>query len=244
MIPEPASVCATQYAFSTQLAFRYLAEEGILPSYTYARGVLKLGDRKFPPLSQRQGAYRKTDLGGYQLLLNYRTSVSGDAAVHQVSLTDILTDRLDPDFARDRVVLIGTTDDIHFRDTIWETPISRVAAEEDTIPGVMLQAQMVSQLLAAVKDDRPILYPLPAWADGLWVLAGACMGGMWAIMRRQSLPSAMAEIAIASAGLSGTAVVTLSFWGWWLPVVPVILAAVTSASFIEIRFAILPAVNK
>ncbi|MEM9156747.1 MAG: CHASE2 domain-containing protein [Cyanobacteria bacterium P01_F01_bin.33] len=233
LTPEPASACATQYAFSTQLAFRYLVAEGIMPSYTPA-GVMQLGNREFVPLSFQRGAYTKADLWGYQLLLNYRTSASGELAVQQVSLTDLLADRVDPNFIRDRVILIGTIDR-SFGDVIWDTPISKIS-RANSVPGVLLQAQMVSQVLAAVKDDRPILQPLPAWVDGLWVLGGACMGGILAIVRRHSLPYTLAAVAIASVGLGGIAVVTLSAWGWWVPVVPVVLAAVTSASFIEIRF--------
>lgn len=228
--PEPTSECATPYAFSTQLAFRYLAHEGIVPRYTPA-GELQLGDRILTPLHPRQGAYRNADLWGHQILLNYRTLATGDAAVRQVSLTDVLDGRLNPDFVRDRVVLIGTI--ARSYGDVWLTPHSATSAEHRAMPGVLVQAQMVGQLLAAVLDDRPLLTPLSGWADGAWIASGAAIGSLLGLMR-SPLRAAIAS-GIAGAGLGGTAFVIATTWGGWVPVVPTALAGAMGAAIVAIQ---------
>ena len=58
----------------------------------------------FKPLENTDGGYIRTDAGGYQVLMNYHGS---SLKFRQVSLEDILENRIDPQLLRDRIVLIG-----------------------------------------------------------------------------------------------------------------------------------------
>ncbi|MES1026672.1 CHASE2 domain-containing protein, partial [Gloeocapsa sp. BRSZ] len=154
MDSSPSSPCTTPYAFNVQLAFRYLATEGILPRYTPS-GYLKLGDTIFKPLEAHTGPYQQVDPWGHQVLLNYRVPRSPDQIAATLTLKQVLEGKFDRDTILDRIVLIGTTAN-SFQD-YWRTPYNRNEWSMQSISGVALQAQMVSQILSAVLDNRSCL---------------------------------------------------------------------------------------
>ncbi|MHC5827097.1 MAG: CHASE2 domain-containing protein [Nostoc sp.] len=77
----------------------------------------------------------------------------------RASLEDILSDKINLDLLKDKVVIIGVTANT-VSDT-WSTPYSTAQQDYQEISGVFIQAQMVSQVLSAVLDQRPILWVLP-----------------------------------------------------------------------------------
>ncbi|MGH2413402.1 MAG: CHASE2 domain-containing protein, partial [Microcystaceae cyanobacterium] len=153
LTPDPASSCTTPYAFSVQLAFRYLAVNGIFPKYT-SEGFLQLGRVVFKPLEAHAGGYQQVDTWGHQVLLNYRHPRSPQNIAAQVTLTQVLTGQINPNSVKDRIIAIGTTAN-SLADN-WLTPYRKDQwSEQQQVPGVLVQAQMVSQILSAVLDRRP-----------------------------------------------------------------------------------------
>jgi CHASE2 domain-containing sensor protein len=191
MQPEPKSPCTTPYALSAQLAFRYLAKEGISAEYTQT-GQLKLGNVIFNRLPEssnknsknlffqylqiRRGGYQKADAWGYQTLLNYRSYRSPLDIAPTVTLEQILTGKIKPEAFKDRIVLIGVTA-ANSGDFVL-TPYSTEQETHQQIPGVMAQAQKVSQILSAVLDDRPLLSVWSFWEDVLWIWGWSLVGGV------------------------------------------------------------------
>ena len=168
-----ASPCQSKYAFSWQLASRYLAEEGI-ERETTPDDYLQLGTTVFKTLEKNAGVYHKIDPSGHQVLLNYRTS--GQIA-EKVTLQEVLSNQFNPDLARNRIVLIGTTAP-SFNDHRWNTPYSRGQWSVQTMTGVEIQAQMVSQILSAVLDNRPLIWWLPKPVEILWIGSWSLVGGV------------------------------------------------------------------
>src|SRR5579883_218309 len=165
----PAAACSTPYALSTQLALQYLKGEGISHHYT-SQGDLQLGNQVFQRLHHNVGGYQQTDTAGYQILLNYRFSQPSLSPAPTITLKALLAGRVKPEDVRDRLVLIGVT--APSSKDYMATPYG------SKIPGVFIQAQMVSQLISAVKDGRA---PIAVWAwqtDVLWVWVWAVMGGI------------------------------------------------------------------
>jgi CHASE2 domain-containing sensor protein len=121
-------------SLSFQVATRYLVESGIEPEQTQS-GEIKFRDTVLKRLTPNAGGYHKVDTGDYQILLNYR---SGKNPVQQVSLSDVLGDKVDPALIKDKIVLIGYTAAI-VKDTFY-TPYSAAAAGNQTMPGVVGQA--------------------------------------------------------------------------------------------------------
>lgn len=217
----PAEHCNTQYSLSYQLASRYLAQSGVDVSADENQ-ILLFGDRPFPPLSNHVGGYHQGNLGGYELLLNYRHT---DAVAQTVSLREMLdgtlTGELDS-LVSDRIVLIGTTassfGDYHM------TPYGEMA-------GVIIQAHMVSQILSAALDQRPLLWAWSSWGDALWIFGWVAISGGTAWVGRSRL------IALGSTSVLIVMVVGVSYgivlMGGWMPLIPSVVAMVLATAGIR-----------
>jgi len=181
MRQEPSSPCTTPYSLSLQLAARYLSYENIQPDLN--EDYVQFGSKVFKRLKPgRSGGYQQgVDLGGIQILINYR-----DVDYQRVSLEDILSDKVNSDWLKDKVVLIGVTANT-ISDT-WSTPYSAAQQPYQEIPGIFIQAQMVSQILSAVLDERPILGVLPFWGDIVWIWGWSSVCGLivWRMRSRSA----------------------------------------------------------
>ncbi|MBD2055969.1 CHASE2 domain-containing protein [Oculatella sp. FACHB-28] len=215
----------TLLSFGFQLALTYLAEEGIQPELTEA-DELKLGSTLLSRLQPTTGGYQKADASGYQILLDYR---SAHRAAPQVSITDVLSDRVNSELIRDRIVLIGYTTP-QAKDEFY-TPYSAGASDSQKMPGVVVHAQSVSQILSAVLDDRPLLWSWSNAQEGIWIFGWALVGGVVAWYVRHPLKFGGA-IAIAGGIIYGICFL-LFLQGGWIPLVPGAIAlVVTSATVI------------
>lgn len=223
---DPASPCAASYAFSVELAMRYLAAQGIPPKAS-PEGFLQMGNVVFRPLDAHNGGYQKIDGWGHQVLLNYRSPRAPQNVVDQVPLMQVLKGKLDPNLVKDRIVLIGTTAN-SFGD-LWTTPYSR-AQSGRRVPGVLIQAQMVSQIISAVLDGRPLLWVWPFWGEFLWIWGWSSVGGILAISYRSPL-----RLALAS-GIAFGVLYALCFGlllqGAWVPFVPSAIALVLAVGIV------------
>lgn len=218
---DPATPCTTPYAFSVQLAFRYLAAKGILPKYT-PEGFLQFGNVVFKPLQAHTGGYQGVNDFGHQVLLNYRSPHNIAA---QVNLTEVLKGSINPNSVKDRIVLIGTTAN-SFKD-YWFTPYSNGRGSDQQMPGVLVQAQMVSQILSAVQDQRPLLWVWPNWGEFFWVWGWSLIGGMLAWRLRSPLHLGLA-VGATLGSLYGLCFLLLELSSCWVPLVPSVLALVVT----------------
>ncbi len=216
---DPASPCTASYAFSVELAMRYLAAEGVPPK-TSPGGFLQIGNVVFRPLDAHNGGYQTIDGWGHQVLLNYRSPRAPQNVVAQVPLMQVLKGKLDPDLVKDRIVIIGTTAN-SFGD-LWTTPYSR-AQSARRVPGVLIQAQMVSQIISAVLDGRPMLWVWSFWGEALWIWSWSLVGGILAISLRYPLRLALAG-GTAFGVLYALCFGLLLLKGAWVPFVPSAIA--------------------
>jgi CHASE2 domain-containing sensor protein len=223
--PPPSSLCAARYALSVQLALRYLATKNITLEYL-PNDAWKLGKLTFAPLEAHSGGYQKFDSSGNQILLNYRATPTPIEIAPRVTLKEVLDGRINPDIFKDRIVLIGTTAP-SFHDSL-SIPYPTDRGEIQSIPGVVVQAQMVSQLIAAAIDGRPLIHTAPFWLDTLVVLGVAVSGGLLICIIHRPL-----YLGVAGAGamiiMSGTCLFLLQS-GYWLPLVPAAIALIGTGS--------------
>ncbi len=221
MAQEPSSPCQTNYSLSFQLAARYLFYENIKPNVN--KDDVRLASQIFQRLKPgRSGGYQQgVDLGGFQILLNYR-----DPNFQTVSLEDVFNDRVNPDLVKDKVILIGVT--ANTASDTWSTPYS-VVQQPPRTPGVFIQAQMVSQIISAVLDQRAILWVLPYWGDILWIFGGSLISGLiiWRIHSRLGQGCTIVATVIV---LYGVCTVIISISGAWVPFIPSAFAVVASGA--------------
>jgi CHASE2 domain-containing sensor protein len=221
----PGASCSASYALSTQLALQYLKTEGISAQYT-PQGNLQLGKQIFQRLQKHIGSYQQADTAGYQILLNYRFADSSLSPAPTVTFKDVLAGRLKSKDVTDRVILIGVT--APSSKDFLATPYG------ERVPGVFLQAQMVSQLISALKDGRKAIevWTWPAEIFWIWIWS---VGGGILVWRCRSLRWLLV--------LEVTALGTLSaicFFGLtqsqWIPLVPTAIAFVATSTIVGIVF--------
>ena len=214
LTPEPVSPCTASYGFAALAAMRYLQGDGIQAIFTPA-GDLQLGETVLPRLRKRTGGLQRIDNRGNQLLLNYRSLPSPDQIAAKVPLQELLAGQVNPDSLRDRIVLIGVT---AASGDYWATPYGAQAHHKTS--GVFIQAQMTSQIISAVLDDRPLIWVWPQWAEASCIAAAAVIGSLLAY-RWKSSQLAIACVFVA-ATLGGIAWLTL-LTGGWLPLFPTLM---------------------
>jgi len=208
-------------SFALRLATHYLKTEPQASS-TQA-GVMRLNQTDFPPITPTTGGYQTIDAAGYQILLNYR---SPQAPAPQLSFTSVLHDKLDPAWVKDKVVLIGTTA-ISGKD-FFRTPFQSGSTGDYLMPGVVVHAQMVSQILSAASGQTPLLKAWPDWAELLWIGGWAVVGAslVWTVWHPLRLAAAGIMVIILLVGST-----YLMFAGSiWLPCVTPMIALLVSAA--------------
>lgn len=218
------SRCNTDISFSLRLATRYLADLGFTSQQTPDNNW-KLGKVIFPSVEANSGGYYHIDDRGYQVLLNYR---SGLLAIKKVTVGEFLSNQFNADLIKDRIVIIGTIAE-SFHD-YWPTPYSSKKIPYERMPGEIIQAHMVSQILSAVLDNRPLLWVLPKWSEFLWVFSWSVVGGLiaWCFPKKLHLVIAI------SAGYSVLSVTCLGLLmrGAWIPLVPSAIALIGSSAIV------------
>ena len=212
------------YSFSLRVALTYLATQGISEQPSKSNpDYLQLGKAVFVPLEANSGGYQSIDARGYQILLNYR---SGHQVARQVSLTQVLNGQVDPSWVRDKVVLVGTTAS-SLKD-LFTTPYSAVEQQDPQLPGVMVQAHMVSQLLSAATGERPLFRFWPEWVEIGWIFVWSVVGGSLAWRIRH--PLYLGPIGTAMLGvLSGACFYLFTQRFLWVPVASPVVALVVTA---------------
>jgi CHASE2 domain-containing sensor protein len=211
--------CTAVNSFSFLLALHYLqTAKNIGFGYTPS-GEIKLGNSVLKELDTYFGSYGVVDTGGRQILLNYRALNSPQEIATTIELRDIIEDRIPPSRLsqlQGRIVLIGIADSPSTSADYWPTPFN----DNRQIPGVFIQAQMVSQLISAVLDKRPLLIFLPWWLDFFWILTGCLIAGLL----HSRIKVRLGVIILVLSGVNFVLAYVLFLQGYILPIVPYILA--------------------
>ncbi len=160
------------FSFSVRLALNYLGEQGIQPENDPEDpDRIIWGKAQFLPLRRNAGGYQTIDEQGYQILLNYRPP---DKIARTVSITQVLYGSIQLDWVKDKIVLIGTT--APSQKDLFFTPFSPAQKTTPKMSGVLVHAQMLSQILDAVEGDRPLFQFWPEWVEIIWISSWGIIG--------------------------------------------------------------------
>ncbi|MBH8567012.1 CHASE2 domain-containing protein [Nostoc sp. CENA67] len=215
-----------RYSLALKLAQHYLKSERINPELIDndpQRQRLRWGKAVIERFLGNDGGYIHADAGGYQILLNFRGNQENFVTF---PLRDVLKNRIPPDSLRDRLILIGTTAE-SIKDVFYTPYSSGLFSSSQPMPGVSVHANIISQIISAAIDGRPLLHVWQDPLEWLWILLWAGLGAVISRQLKSTIAIAI-SITLASGGLVGIGF--LAFWlGWWLPVTPSLLALLGSA---------------
>jgi adenylate cyclase len=216
-------------SFSLTLALRYLAAQGITPQPSpFNADDLKLGKAIFVGLQPNSGGYQYNDAQGYQILLSYHAR----QVARQVTLAEVLDGKVNPEWIKGKVVLIGTTA-VSSKDFFY-TPYSAATQVDHQMSGVEIHGQMVSQFLSAALSQRSLYWYLPEWGEWIWIVGWAVLGACLAWWIRHPL-----GLGLTNAGmlvlLGGSSFLFLLQEGWVPVVAPAIAFSLSAVTMVTYR---------
>ncbi|PPT09024.1 Adenylate cyclase [Geitlerinema sp. FC II] len=232
------SNCLAEYSFSTTLALHYLYKKGVhwklLPQqHLKVSSVepLQFNSTTISPLNIPIAAYQDIkNAGAYQIMLNYRRyyrSESLSEVFESLPLQSFLENKVRPELVKNKIVIIGGIQ------KSFLTPYSNLEKSNE-ISSVYLQAQMVSQILSAVLDDRPLIKVWPLWLELSWISLWSWVGVVLQIYATFLKKSQLRIIGLAVFGLG---IVYAAFFqlSVWIPLVPSVLTLVLTPLLIRLE---------
>ena len=218
-----------------RLALLYLQKEKIKPTAASADNpALKLKDTIFPIFESHDGSYMNADAGGYQIILNYR---GPSRTFRTYDLQSLAT--LPPNALKDKVVLLGPVAE-SLRDYFYTPYSENSLTSPEKTHGVEVQANLVSHILSATLDRRPLIQSwndapislglgltIPEWRENAWIVLWAVVGTLFAWFVRSPRWAILGMSVLEGCLFVG------GYWaftlGWWIPVVPPAFALALSA---------------
>ncbi|MBE9041229.1 CHASE2 domain-containing protein [Oscillatoriales cyanobacterium LEGE 11467] len=211
-----------------KLAWIYLAAEEL--EFKNSRpNEYQVGKLALAQLQGNEGGYVGRKKGGYQVLLNFRGGID---RFDTISMTDVLENRIPSDLMRDRIIFVGATAD-SLKD-IFLTPYNETLLTPEPVPGVVIHANLTSQLLSAALDGRPMLKVFGKTVNWFWIGAWSFVGaaGSWRLLQmrlRNPYLSGTILMILVSGSVLGTGSYLAFLVGWMIPVFSPLLALSASA---------------
>lgn len=216
----------TLFSFALQVAGAYLNPLGIQPENSETNpDLITWGKAQFLPLQAYSGGYEKVDASGYQILLNYR---SRRDVSQQVTLTQLLNNEINPQWIKDKIVLIGYT--APTKRDLFLTPYSPAEKQNPKMAGVLIHAQMTSQLLSVVLGENQLFWFWSQTGEILWIVVWAVAGGTVAWLVRHPLGLAFSNITMVAI-IFGTGYY-LFLRNAWIPIGTPALATLTTTALV------------
>jgi diguanylate cyclase (GGDEF)-like protein len=199
------------HSFALRISLHYLADSNL--KLEVRSNSLQIGEANFPCLVSNSGGYRmeESETLGWQFLLNYNKNIT-----QKLTLTDILEDRFDPEAIKNKIILIGTT--APSQKDLFTTPLSNLDSQQPLMPGVMVHAQMVGQILQTTLDRQSLIWYLSEWKEIVWIWVWS-VGGIVIFRRHANLPIAGIILLLAASGLFALSWVLFDR-SLWIPLMP------------------------
>jgi CHASE2 domain-containing sensor protein/two-component sensor histidine kinase len=200
-------------SLSLAMAWKYLATQQIFPE----RGEgdwLKLNNFTFFPFNKSDGGYVNVDDGSYQILIDF---AGGAGAFAEVSISEVLLDKLPADTFQNKLVLIGST--APSLNDIFSTPQERMA-------GIEIHAHLTSQIISSALTGKSYLNTVPDSLEvGYLLLCGLI--SHWLIYRNLRLGKKLLFLLLCTLIII-LVIAVISYLGfglgYWIPVLATCLA--------------------
>ena len=224
-----------QLSLGARLALIYLQAQDItLETIDPKPNRYRLGQARFFPFLGNDGGYVRASAAGYQVLLNYRGQID---RFPTVPLQAILNHEIEPSLIENRVILIGSIAP-SLNDLFYGPFSSNFTDAPDQMPGLVIHANVVSQILSSALEGRDLIHTLPETLEGIWILLWSSLGATahaWVLQGLQdSRRVGPKDVALglfyilSLGGILGGSAYGAFLQGWWLPVVGPFVALIGS----------------
>jgi CHASE2 domain-containing sensor protein len=212
--------CPAEDSLDFRLARHYLSTHGIKIELKHKEQIQNFGDRSFRVLQRQSAAYHNLNDGGYQIMLNYRVNPE---PFNTLQVSNILNEEFDSSWIQDKIILIGTNTTGRHNNHDVPTPYS----QQRRISSLEVRGHMVSQIISAALDDRPIIWWWSNPVEVLWVLLWSIIGGLLPL--RWHSPLQLGGLISVSLALLYGICWTLFLQGGWIPLIPPALALMATS---------------
>lgn len=199
-------------SFSLLLAKYYLEEKHgyVMDNGDIDPAAIRFDDIEIPRIYSSTGGYKHTDNTGVQTMVNYRKAPLPFKVIH---FKDFSTD-LDSELLRNKIVIIGTTDDS--KRAVLKTPLDK------QMSGLKMTAHFTSQITSAVLDGRPLLRSLPEVYEYIFIILLATPV-IWIWSGRTSLLNLLLAKGLVLLFILTFSYLLFAIYGYWIVVFPSIL---------------------
>lgn len=224
-------------SFGLAVALKYLEQENIYPTGYGKDSWLKLNNAVFPLLRSNRLFYSNRSIDNYQTIINYRNTPE---KLLQVSISEVLENRVKANFFQDKIVFIGTTAETV--EDIYTTSYSYHDLEKyDFTYGVEIHASLTSQIVNAALANRTIIKFLPTYCQysGLVLLLLTVSFSLWQLYLKPSFfQHQKIPIHIVCSIFNLVLILIFGylflFLGWWTPTVTALTLILSSEIFIYV----------
>lgn len=214
-------------SFALKLALLYLKSENVFPKKGAINPKhLQLKKAEFIRFQENDGAYVRADAKGYQILSNFpkprcQNNSEDSCPFRKVSMVDVLANKVPKSWIQDQIILIGSTAP-SIQDFVFIPYSSDLMKGAKPVPGIEVQAYFISQIISAALEGRPLLRVWSKFWECLWIFNWSYLGAMTAWRIRHAMSSIVAIFVGCSLLFIIAYLAFLS--GWWIPLIPSLLA--------------------
>lgn len=157
------------------VALEYLIREKEIYPKPSPDGWLQVKDTVFYPLKKNSGEYIDNTTVSYQIMLDFL----GPANIfRKITLADVLEGRISSNLFTNKIVLIGM-EAISVKDHFYTPYSTGTGATPDYIYGVEFHANVASQILRAVLDEKPLIKSWSETYENLWIFLWILLPSLW-----------------------------------------------------------------
>ena len=207
-------------SFAWAIAKKYLRSKGIKPTQG-KEGWMQLQQVWFKRFEPFDGGYINNRDNAYSILINWASHKS----FLQFNVVDIFNGNFDPDLFKDKIVIV---DSQVVGSALYAVPYSAKGKYFELVYASEIHANIINHILAAVLDNRPIIWSLSEFQEFIFTLTCLSFLAFLIYPFRYSKPQILTLIAIGEAILVGCLVILIDLiafinFGFWLPLVPILI---------------------
>ena len=159
----------SRLSFNAILSLNYLEEEDIIIKQINEQNH-QLGNSLFKKFSKNDGGYIRQNDKGYQILLKMRR---GKEPFTIISMSEIIDQQIEPEILKDKIILIGA-----MSNSIGDKFYSSYSKDDfSALYGVEIHAHLISQIINAAINNRPLIQTIPDSVEWLLILGWSFAGG-------------------------------------------------------------------